>query len=103
MHVAKTVIALWALSSIAAESVSAMHGSSVNKDSTQCLSECAAAQREFANLRGARLFLCSCGSPFLKKADDCAACLIYHDVWKYLTPWIALISYCNPRRDECVV
>lgn len=72
MILSKTVVAFWALSSIALEPVSAMHG---NKGSTQCLRECTAAQKEFAAMRGARLLLCSCGSPFLQMADDCAACL----------------------------
>ena len=103
MRLAKIVVMFWALSLIAGESVSATRRFLVGKGSTQCLSECAAAQKEFATLRGARLPLCSCGSPFLQMVDDCAACLIHQDVWKYLTPWVALIAYCNPRQDECGV
>jgi hypothetical protein len=87
--------------SVAVEPISATAGSSTNKHSSGCLHECAAAQREFAAMQGARLNLCSCGSLFLQKSDNCAACLIYNDVWKYLTPWIALIAYCNPRPYEC--
>lgn len=66
-----------------------------------CLRECEAAQKEFAVARGIRTTVCSCDSQFLRKVDACAACLIFQDVWRYLTPWVGLIMYCNPRKEDC--
>lgn len=65
----------------------------------QCLTECAAAQYEFARASGSRHILCRCYSHFLEKVDLCSACVISQDELWPLRTWIALLRYCGARED----
>lgn len=69
---------------------------------TSCLDQCSKAQKEFAVAQGQRDILCACDSVFLERVDGCFTCLVTQDVWRYLTPWVALLMYCNPRQEECL-
>ena len=85
-----STVAIWA---------SAASGSHLQ---TSCLNQCSEAQKEFAVAQGNREILCACNSIFLKKVDGCFTCLVTQDVCRYLTPWVALLMYCNPRKEECL-
>ena len=69
---------------------------------TSCLNQCSEAQKEFAVAQGNRGILCACNSIFLEQVDGCFTCLVTQDVWRYLTPWVAPLMYCNPRKEECL-
>ena len=69
---------------------------------TSCLDQCSKAQKESAVAQGQQEILCACDSVFLERVDGYFTCLVTQDVWRYLTPWVALLMYCNPRREECL-